>query len=344
MDKSNNSENYFNLRKNKFKTNIKELAGYFANLRGKKIKESSAAGQIWNLYKKELQFNIFKKDKLDAWLFTHAISELKIAESGDIEYSLPSIVFEQLGQQNGVHISFAKLDLLVCLRIKSKFAGILYEFFQDYIESPQVPKIALQKIKKSFGLKENYTFRDIKKRCLEPAIKEINANPDIPFTVKLEVIHDGQTPAAVKFKIETLLSEEDKEKIKNGKPYINFTRNKVNDVHLPKSNKKIDEQEQNQKFTENNMTDNQAERVPVPSSHKKIKEQEQNQKLTENNMTDINMNGVPDFPPEPENQIPEILPERVKELCARIDLSRLPVENQREIKERYKYALEDNNV
>ena len=101
------------------------------------------------------------------------------------------------------------------------------------------------------------------------------------------------------------LPEDDKEKIKNGEPYINFTRNKVNDVHLPKSNKKINEQEQNQELKENNMTDNQAERVPVPSSHKKIKEQEQNQKLTENNMTDSNMNAVPDFPPEPENRIPE---------------------------------------
>ena len=80
----------------------------------------------------------------------------------------------------------------------------------------------------------------------------------------------------------TLLSEEDKKKIKNGEPYINFTRNKVN--------------------------------------------------------------AVPDFPQEPKNQILGISAERVKELCAKFDLSRLPVEKQKEINERYKYALENNNV
>ncbi len=103
----------------------------------------------------------------------------------------------------------------------------------------------------------------------------------------------------------TLLSEEDKKKIKNGEPYINFTRNKVNAVHISDSNKKIKEQEQNQELSENNMTDSQGERVHLTENHTLNQKQEQNQKLTENNMTDSNMNGVPDFPPEPENRIPE---------------------------------------
>ena len=282
-DKINNSENYFELRKNKFKTNIKELASFFSGLAGKEINEAKATEQILNLYEKKLQFNIFKKNKsLEAWLFTHAIPELKIAKSGDIEYSLPLIVFEQLSQQNGVYISFAKLNLLVCLHMKSKFAGILYEILQDYIKSPKIPKIALKEIKKLFGLKENYAFFNIRRECLEPAVKEINANPNIPFTVKFEIIRQGQTPVALKFITAPRLSEEDKEKIKNGEPYINFTRNKVN--------------------------------------------------------------AVPDFPQEPKNQILGISAERVKELCAKFDLSRLPVEKQKEINERYKYALENNNV
>ena len=304
-DKINNSENYFELRKNKFKTNIKELASFFSGLAGKEINEAKAAEQILNLYEKKLQFNIFKKNKsLEAWLFTHAIPELKIAKSGDIEYSLPLIVFEQLSQQNGVYISFAKLNLLVCLHMKSKFAGILYEILQDYIESPKIPKIALKEIKKLFGLKENYAFFNIRRECLEPAVKEINANPNIPFTVKFEVIRAGQTPVAVKFKIEkpgvinesitrdgisydstpkpenqipgisaervkelcakfdlSRLPVEKQKEINERYKYalINFTRNKVNAVHISDSNKKIKEQEQNQELSENNMTDSQGE-------------------------------------------------------------------------------------
>ena len=92
----------------------------------------------------------------------------------------------------------------------------------------------------------------------------------------------------------TLLSEEDKEKIKNGEPYINFSRNK-----------KIKEQEQNQELTVKQYDGKEGERVHLPENHILNQIQEQNKELTVNNMTDSNMNGVRDFPPEPENRIPE---------------------------------------
>ncbi len=103
------------------------------------------------------------------------------------------------------------------------------------------------------------------------------------------------------------LPEEDKEKIKNGEPYTKFTRSERRSP--------IKNQEKNTGIINNNnslniksITPKNKNSVLVTKNHTLNQEQEQNQKLTENNMTDSNMNGVPDFPPEPENRIPETSP------------------------------------
>lgn len=103
------------------------------------------------------------------------------------------------------------------------------------------------------------------------------------------------------------LPEEDKEKIKNGEPYTKFTRSERRSP--------IQKQEKNTGIINNNnslniksITPKNKNSVLVTKNHTLNQEQEQNQKLTENNMTDSNMNGVPDFPPEPENGIPETSP------------------------------------
>ena len=311
MEKSNNSLNYFELRENKFKITIKELVSYFSGLGGKEINESKAAEQIWNLHKKELKFNIFKKDKLEAWLFATAIPELKPTVSGDIEYSLPSVVFKQLSQVNGVHLPFAKLDLLICLHVKSKFTGILYEVFQDYIKSPKIPKISIEKLKKLFGLKENYTFFNIKRKCLGPAVKEINANPDIPFEVEYSVIRKGQTPESVQFTISQ----------------------KVNSVYLPDSNKKNKIQEQNQEFTIKSITPSNKNSVLVTENHTLNQIPEQNKEITENNMTDSQAERVPVLPIE-----------EVRKIFSKISFNNLPAAELKKLRERYSYAINFNEI
>ena len=75
--------------------------------------------------------------------------------------------------------------------------------------------------------------------------------------------------------------------------------------------------------------------VHVTKNHTLNQEQEQNQELTENNMTDSNMNGVPNRATKPENQIPGISAERVKEILKDFDISRLPMAKQKELIARY---------
>ena len=281
-DTANNFSNYFGLRSNEFEISLKELLNFFHF----EINEAYALELIKDLFQKEIAFNILGKDKLGKWKkghrFSHAITEFTFfPENKAIKYSLPMVVFNAISQESD-NIPFAKINLLLVQRLRSKFSIIFYEVFQDYAGAVRIPKIPLEKFKKLLGVKQGYTFRDFKKRCIDPAIAEINRVDDIPFTAGYEIIRNGQTPIAIQLKI----SKKYEPKITNNA--------------------------------------------------------EQNQELTENNITDRNMNAVHVPTPEPKNRIPGILPERVKELYAKFDLSRLPVEKQKEINERYKYALEDN--
>lgn len=103
------------------------------------------------------------------------------------------------------------------------------------------------------------------------------------------------------------LPEEDKEKIKNGEPYTKFTRSERRSP-IQNQEKKAENSNNNDNLSEKSITPKNKNSVLVTKNHTLNQEQEQNQKLTENNMTDSNMNGVPDFPPEPENGIPETSP------------------------------------
>ncbi len=100
------------------------------------------------------------------------------------------------------------------------------------------------------------------------------------------------------------LSEEDKEKIKNGEPYTKFTRTERRSP-VQKQEKNTGIINNNDNLNKKSITPKNKNTVHVTKNHTLNQEQEQNQKLKENNMTDSNMNGVPDFPPDTENQEPE---------------------------------------
>ena len=209
-DTANNFANYFELRSNEFEISLKELLNFF----NFEINEAYALELIKDIFQKEIAFNILEKDKVGKWKqghrFSHAITEFTFfPENKVIKYSLPAPVFSAISQESD-NIPFAKINLLVSRELKSKFAAIIYEIISDYLNAPKIPEIKLGKFKKLLGLKENYAFCDLKRRCLDPALSEINENPYINFSAKYEIIRNGQTPTAVKFKIS-----------KNSKPKIN---------------------------------------------------------------------------------------------------------------------------
>ena len=257
-DKGWNFRNYLFLRENKFNLKIKDLIKYFDN----EINENYAFKLIKELFEKEIEFNILKKDKSGKWntgrRFSHAITEFEL-RNGTIEYSLPSPIYDVLIQESD-KLPFAKINLKIATNMQSKYSLIIYELVEDYINSPAIPAINIDKLRKLFGVKENYAFCDIQKRCLKPAIKEINNMNDVPFIVEYEVIRQGQTPTAIKFK----------------------TKNKkddVNTVHVTDSNTLSEKDEQNQKLNEKSMTENKVNTVYLTESNTFNQKDEENQEL-----------------------------------------------------------------
>lgn len=250
-DTANNFANYLGLRSNEFEIQIKELVNFF----GSEINEAYALELVHDLFVKEIEFNILKKDKYSEWekgrRLSHAITEFEFfPRTKVLKYSLPSPVFKVLGQESD--LPFAKINLLSLLRLRSKFSIILYEIFQDYADAPKIPKIPLEKIKKLFGLRQGYAFCDIDRRCLKPAIDEINKTNDIPFSASYEVCRRGQTPVAIQFKITKKNREINNNNDLNEK---SMTPSQVNSVYLTGSHTLDGINKQNQEVNDNNMTE-----------------------------------------------------------------------------------------
>ena len=95
---------------------------------------------------------------------------------------------------------YAILDLIIIKGFNSKYSIALYEITKDYINA-EIPKMEIKKFKELMGIKENqYTqYSDLKKRVIDPAIKEITNNTNINLTY--EIIKEGRIPKYIKFEI-----------------------------------------------------------------------------------------------------------------------------------------------
>ncbi len=91
------------------------------------------------------------------------------------------------------------------------------------------------------------------------------------------------------------LPDEIKEKIKNGEPYTNFTRNKkdMNAVHVTDNNTLNQKDEENQEVNLTDMTNNHSEHVHVTESNTSNDENEENQEVNLSNMTYSNTEEEP---------------------------------------------------
>jgi len=118
------------------------------------------------------------------------LSEVKIGvktngKDGVIEFILPDMIQEALIRED---IIYANIDLLIIKALKSKYAIMLYELCKDY-EKAEIPEMTIEEFRHLFGIENKHKrMSDLRKRVLDPACKEINSNPRVPFTVEYELI------------------------------------------------------------------------------------------------------------------------------------------------------------
>lgn len=115
---------------------------------------------------------------------------------GIVRFEIPTLVRKAMLNNQGI---YGKIDLIIIRGLDSKYAVILYELLKDY-ENVEIPVMDIKTFRKIFGVVNKYKlFQDLKKRVLEPAVKEINENPHIEWTINYKLIKTGPKYTHIKF-------------------------------------------------------------------------------------------------------------------------------------------------
>jgi len=171
-----------------------------------------------NNYKKVLKklfntivtYNLLDKDKTINGM-AHLLDNLDFKIDNETKeltvfYTIPLIIKRSLINiiQNNPEALYARINLAIIKGLKSKYSIVLYELCRDY-QNAEVPKISITQFKQIFGIygKKTYDtfFFKIRERVLDPAVKELNENPNIEFTVNYELFKKANTYTHIKFTI-----------------------------------------------------------------------------------------------------------------------------------------------
>ncbi len=203
------------LKKNKnamiFSIKLKTLQGV--------LNDRATNGKHYSLYKREIEemfktvieYNVFDKDRIIKHeIKAHLLDNLdwKIntqTREVELRYSIPIFVREAInkiisGDSNAL---YANIDLTIIKGLRSKYAIILYELCKDY-EKAEVPIMTIEQLKKVLGVENKKTyklFNKIKIAVLDPAIKELNTNPNVPFKVSYTLVKEWRRYTHIKFHI-----------------------------------------------------------------------------------------------------------------------------------------------
>lgn len=168
-----------NPNKRIFKVKIKDLKtdSGIGNTNYDRIKDDVVA-----LAKTNVFYNLFNKSRNDYsnWITFNLLAHARKVEES-IEFSLPEPVLELIKDPD----VFALLNNLIMKNLKKKYSLILYELFEDY-KSVEIPKMTIDNLRSLFGLNDDQypNFYDLEKRCIKPAIDEINEKTGIKMEYK----------------------------------------------------------------------------------------------------------------------------------------------------------------
>ena len=148
----------------------------------------------------KVEWNILGKDKKEEWGVASLLAEVRIRD-GICFYQFPHTLRLKLHNPR----VYAKLNLRLQNRFKSRYALILWEVCFDYFDTDrdqgETPFVPLEKFRELMGLeKDEYSlFKELNRNVIKPAIKEINDLTD--FHVEVEQKRIGRKIAELKFRI-----------------------------------------------------------------------------------------------------------------------------------------------
>ena len=148
----------------------------------------------------KVEWNVLDKDKEEEWGVASLLAEVRIRD-GICFYQFPHTLRLKLHNPR----VYAKLNLRLQNRFKSRYALVLWEVCFDYFDTDrdqgETPFIPLEVFKGLMGLeKDEYpVFKELNRNVIKPAVKEINDLTD--FYVEVEQKRIGRKIAELKFRI-----------------------------------------------------------------------------------------------------------------------------------------------
>jgi len=184
-----------------FTTTLTELKKAL-NVKEKDKNNATLKKIIRRMHEIDFEYNVLGKDKIIEG-YASLIDNVKFVtdlRTGTItvSYSLPEDVRISMVKKNGI---YASINLVVVKGLKSKYSVVLYELIRDY-EKVEIPKMSITDFRKIFGVENKYKeMANLRRRVLEPAIKELNNNENIDFLVSYELIKQGKAYTHIKFHV-----------------------------------------------------------------------------------------------------------------------------------------------
>ena len=148
----------------------------------------------------EVEWNLLNKDNKQVWGIAGLLASVEI-EDGICSYEFPKPLRLKLYNPR----VYAKLNLRLQNRFRSRYALVLWEVCFDYFDTTrdqgETPFIPLEIYRELMGIEadEYRTFKALNQFVIKPAIKEINALTD--YHVEVEPKRLGRKIAELKFRI-----------------------------------------------------------------------------------------------------------------------------------------------
>ena len=137
-----------------------------------------------------IEFNYLGKDSSD-WEASTLVSSAKIKKGSKFtEFEFSKCLKEKILSPN----MYVPLNIVLIANLKSTYSIILYEFLKDYLTSPAVPVLTIEKFRSLLGItdKKYCLFQNFKVRVLDTAVSEINEKTDIHCSYALIKTHGNK--------------------------------------------------------------------------------------------------------------------------------------------------------
>jgi plasmid replication initiation protein len=176
-----------------YEITIKELARYlrFDSNNVNYLKES-----LKRLRNTEVEWNILNKDNQHEWGIAGLLAEAKII-NGVCFYAYSPTLRKNLDNP----AVYAKINLILQNKFKSKHTLALYELILDYYKIGETPFIQINNLRKILGLKEDEykDFKALNRDVIKKASMEIGQKSDLDINIEYQRIK--RKVRAVKFRV-----------------------------------------------------------------------------------------------------------------------------------------------